>query len=260
MNTVEMQQLTEQLKNVEIEINSRCNRRCSYCPVSLSPNPDVPKFMSDRTLDRIIDELHAIDYRGRVSYHFYNEPLLRRDLEKIVERVCTGIPQAHQVLYTNGDYLTDARYRSLRDAGIEFFVVTSHDGKTHPQRELQVVQFSDDLELTNRGGALEHIRTDKYDVHRRRCFAPSEMLIVTVTGDVVLCYEDAFRKHVMGSITERSLADIWFGEPFATLRRKLAGGDRSATSICRKCTNVAHTDPGTSARSEPFWKTLSVAW
>jgi 2-deoxy-scyllo-inosamine dehydrogenase (SAM-dependent) len=260
MSTVEMEQLVAQLKNVEIEINSRCNRRCSYCPVSIAPNPDVPKFMSDRVLDRIIDELSAIDYAGRVSYHFYNEPLLRKDLESLVERVGTGVPLAHQVLYTNGDYLTDTRYRALRDAGIEFFVVTSHDGKTHPQREVQVVQFSADLELTNRGGALEHITTDCGDVHLSRCFAPSEMLIVTVTGDIVLCYEDAFRKHVMGSIVDRSLGDIWFSEPFATLRHKLAGGDRSVTDICRKCTNAAHTNPGISARSEPFWKTLSVAW
>lgn len=260
MSPLEIEKLAMQLKNVEIEVNSRCNRRCSYCPVSLSPNPDVPKFMSDRVLDRVIDELKAIDYAGRVSYHFYNEPLLRKDLESIVARVGDGIPRARQVLYTNGDYLTDARYCALRDAGIEFFVVTSHDGKLHPQRESQVVQFSDELELTNRGGALEHIRTHSDDVYLRCCFAPSEMLVVTVTGDIVLCYEDALRKHVMGSIVDRSLADIWFGEPFRTLRRQLADGDRSVTSICRKCTNVAHTSPGTSAHSEPFWKTLNVAW
>jgi len=260
MNTVEITQLAAQLKNVEIEINSRCNRRCSYCPVSILPNPDVPKFMSNRILDRIIDELSAIDYVGRVSYHFYNEPLLRKDLELIVARVRTGVPRAHQVLYTNGDYLTDARYDALREAGIEFIVITSHDGKAHPEREYQMVQFSNDLELTNRGGAMEHIGTNSDDVSASRCFAPSEMLIVTVTGNVVLCYEDAFRKHVMGSIATQSLADIWFGEPFVSLRSRLAVGDRSVTDICKKCTNVAHTDPGMSAHSEPFWQTLGVAW
>lgn len=260
MQAVENEQLAAQLKNVEIEINSRCNRRCTYCPVSTLPNPDVPKFMHETVLDRVIGELGVLDYTGRVSYHFYNEPLLRKDLESVVSRVHAGVPRAHQVLYTNGDYLTEERYRTLRNNGIEFFVITSHDGKLHPKRELQVVQFSEDLELTNRGGAMEHIRASSDDVYVSRCFAPSEMLIVTVTGDVVLCYEDAFRKHVMGSIMTQSLADIWLGEPFATLRSRLARGDRSVTAICRKCTNAAHTGPGTSARSEPFWQELNVAW
>lgn len=253
-------QLAAQLKNVEIEINSRCNRRCSYCPVSISPNPDVPKLMPDSIVDRIIDELKAIAYAGRVSYHFYNEPLLRKDLESIVARFRVGVPRAHQVLYTNGDHLTDTRYNALRDAGIDFFVITAHDGKPHPPREHQVVQFTEDLELTNRGGAMKHIQMGGSSPRGKRCFAPSEMLIVTVTGDVVLCYEDAFRKHVMGSIVGQSLPDIWLGEPFKRLRNQLATGDRSITDICRKCTNVAHTEPGSSARSEPFWKTLNVSW
>ncbi|MCK4120523.1 radical SAM/SPASM domain-containing protein [Ralstonia nicotianae] len=260
MRTVWKEQLAAQLKNVEIEVNSRCNRRCTYCPVSILPNPDVPKFMPDKVFDRIVGQLNAIDYAGRVSYHFYNEPLLRKDLESLVARVHASVPNAHQVLYTNGDYLTEARYQTLRNSGIEFFVITSHDGKTHPEREFQVVQFGEDLELTNRGGAMAHIRADSEGVYGSRCFAPSEMLIVTVTGDVVLCYEDAFRKHVMGSIATQSLEDIWFGEQFATLRKRLASGDRSVTDICRQCTNAAHIDPGMSAHSEPFWQTLSVSW
>ncbi|AHI66581.1 SPASM domain-containing protein [Burkholderia thailandensis] len=260
MQPSEKQLLATQLKNVEIEINSRCNRRCTYCPVSILPNPDVPKFMQAAVLDRVIDQLNAIDYAGRLSYHFYNEPLLRKDLEAIVARVRDGVPDVHQVLYTNGDYLTEPRYETLRAAGIEFFVITSHDGKTHPEREYQVVQFSGDLDLTNRGGTMEHIDALSDEVHTSRCFAPSEMLIITVTGDVVLCYEDALRKHVMGSIVTQSIPEIWFGEPLATMRHRLAEGDRSVTSICQQCTNMAHTEPGLSAHSEPFWKTLSVAW
>jgi 2-deoxy-scyllo-inosamine dehydrogenase (SAM-dependent) len=215
--------------------------------------------MSEEVLSRITSELGAIEYQGRLSYHFYNEPLLRKDLERIVAKVKKEVPNCHQILYSNGDYLTEQRYDSLRQAGVELFVITSHSGKEHPPREYQVVQFSTDLELTNRGGALKHLPPSEGG-EALKCFAPAEMLIVTVTGDVVLCYEDAFRKHIMGNILTHSLSEIWFGEKFVKLRASLLEGDRSVTEICRKCSNKAHTVEGQSAHSEPFWKEMNISW
>lgn len=258
MNSNTFESLRNSIVNVEIEINSRCNRRCSYCPVSILPNPDVPKFMADRTLDRILNELKKIDYSGRLSYHFYNEPLLRKDLADIVRKVKVQLPNCRQVLFTNGDHLSESRYQSLYESGISYFVITSHSGKVHPDRKAQVVQFSSDLELTNRGGVLEHLSDFVVDVSDTPCFAPSEMLVITVTGDVVLCYEDAFRKHVVGNIIQQDIENIWFSEKFTQIRKQLANGNRHATEICLKCSNHAHVTPGVSAHSEPFWKGLNV--
>src|SRR5687767_13566064 len=98
--------VAETLLNVEIEVNSRCNRKCWYCPVSILPPPDGPKFMADDVFVRLHEELQAIDYSGRISYHLYSEPLLRRDLARLVALSKSMLAASWQVLFTNGDLLT----------------------------------------------------------------------------------------------------------------------------------------------------------
>jgi cyclic pyranopterin phosphate synthase len=253
------QAIATMLKNVEIEVNSRCNRKCSYCPVSVLSNSKLERWMSDFIFERIHDELLKIDYQGRISYHFYNEPLLRRDLERFITYSHERLPGAHQVLFTNGDLLTDARYESLMSAGIEYIVITSHDGKPHPKRLRQIVQFPGDLDLTNRGGTMTTLPAATAEDHLQPCFAPSEMLIVTVAGDVLLCYEDAERMHSFGNLQMQTLEEIWFAPILVALRDKLERGNRlEAASICACCTNHAHTKAGKSARSEPFWELLDI--
>lgn len=239
--------ISTMLNTVEIEINSRCNRKCNYCPVSVLLSPSVPKYMSDEIFERLLNELKDINFTGRISYHFYNEPLLRKDLERLVEKTSIQLPNAHQVLFTNGDFLTDERYASLRLAGIECFVVSSHSRTAYPERRFQIVRFPQDLQLTNRGGTMRHLPQTTPEILTKLCYAPSEMLIVTVTGDIVLCYEDAERKHVMGNILEESLEQVWFSEKFVYIRGLLSRGNRTAaSSLCQNCTNQAHIIPGTS--------------
>src|SRR5262245_34621016 len=112
-----MRSLKESLLNVEIEVNSRCNRSCSYCPVSLKVNNKIKPFMDREVFERVISQLQALDYDGRVSYHFYGEPLLRKDLEELISYTHLALPKAHLVLFSNGDFLTDARYESLIRSG-----------------------------------------------------------------------------------------------------------------------------------------------
>lgn len=209
--------------------------------------------MSDQVFERLLTELSRINFTGRLSYHFYNEPLLREDLERMVEMASNWRPNAHQVLYTNGELLTDKRYASLRQAGIRYFFITSHNGVLHPERPFQKIQFSKDLELTNRGGILTHLPKVTPGILQKPCYAPSEMLIVTVTGDVVLCYEDAKREHVMGNILENSVEEIWFSERFTHFRSLLEQGKRKeASSICRQCTNQDHVTSGISDSLDMF--------
>lgn len=255
------QSLKALLQNVEIEVNSRCNRRCSYCPVSLNPAPSVPRLMSDELFERILSELASLDYDGRISYHFYGEPLLRKDLEKLIARSHAVLPKAHQILFTNGDYMTDERYQSLIAAGVEYIVITSHDGKPHPQRPRQIVQYSNDLELTNRGGTMQEMRKASENEQHKPCYAPSELMVITVEGDILACYEDSQRTHPFGNVMKNTLKEIWDNPRYSALRETLARGDRlNGMSVCRECTNVAHTTPDRSAHSEPFWAKLNLDW
>jgi len=226
---------------VEMEVNARCNRRCGYCPVSVLPTQKGDRFMSEALFDRILDELERIDFRGNLSYHLFNEPLLRRDLETLVAKVAARLPDVFQILFTNGDLLSDKRYASLKNDGIDHFVVTRHSFEPMPERPEQTVQFPSDLILVNRGGLLGALG----ETLTMPCYAPTDMLILTVDGDVLLCCDDAERGHVMGNIAVQDLEEIWFSPRFVSLRRLLQEGNRrEASDICRRCNNREYFGPG----------------
>lgn len=232
---------------VEVEINALCNRSCSYCPVSVLPIPQPPRYIDEEVFDKLLKELSDIEFSGRFSYHFYNEPLLHKDLEGLVKKSVKKLPNAFQVLYTNGDLLTEKRYNQLIDAGIDLIKVSSHSLEIIPERPAQIVLYPEDLVLTNRGGLLVNLPGSTSVMHETACFAPSEMFIVTITGDVLLCYEDAERNNVMGNIMEQSIKEIWYSDKFIRLRELLARGSRlDGASICKKCTNTDHNLPGNS--------------
>jgi 2-deoxy-scyllo-inosamine dehydrogenase (SAM-dependent) len=189
---------------------------------------------------RIVAQLSGIAFSGRLSFHFYNEPLIRKDLEEFVAIARAALPLAHFVLYTNGDLLSDVRYTSLLEAGIEFFIVTRHGGEPMQRRLHQLVQFPHDLDLSGRAGAVLSVKAPL----RRACHAPSEMLVVTVNGDVVLCHEDARREVVVGNLGRSSLEDIWCGDAMERLRHHLVRGDRQeAGPVCARCDHCAYPGP-----------------
>jgi cyclic pyranopterin phosphate synthase len=219
---------------VEIEDNSRCNRKCGYCPVSVLPTPSTERFMSTEVFERILSELVSIDFHGTLSYHLFNEPLLRRDLEVLAAKVTMALPDTFQLLFTNGDLLSDERYRTLKAAGIDYFIVTRHDFSPIAERPDQKVLLPSDLEITNRGGFFDAL-TEPLSLP---CYAPTDMLVVTVDGDVLLCCDDAERRYVMGNILRQTLEEIWLAPAFVAIRNLLQGGNRAdASDICRQCNN-----------------------
>jgi len=198
--------------------------------------------MEETLFEKIVVELEQIEFSGRLSFHFFNEPLIRRDLEALVSWARPRLPLSYLVLYTNGDLLNEDRYSALLRAGIDNFLVTRHDFDSYPSREFQFVQHPNNFTLSGRGGTIA--RSDEpLDL---ACFGPSEMLIVTVNGDVVLCHEDAERRHVMGTFRTQTLPEIWFSDRFEAFRAPLEHGDRArAGSMCRSCDNRLYPVPGT---------------
>lgn len=238
MSELDKKSLYKLFSAVEIEVNSFCNRKCEYCPNSLFEFPYLPEYMSNEIFEKILTELVLLDYSGSMSYHFYNEPLLRHDLEQLVKRTHSRLPAVRQILYTNGSLLTNERYINLKEAGINNFIITNHDLIPIEEREQQIILFPKDIEKTNRGGNLFKLKKPL----SLPCYVPVEMLIITINGDVLLCYEDYKRKNIFGNIFTRSLKEIWFSEKFINIRNLLINGNRkNASSICKYCDNTLRT-------------------
>lgn len=239
MPSTELRKFVAPFSMVEIEINTHCNRKCSYCPQGIPGYRTPAKFMPLETFRHIMLSLKEVEYSGRLSYHFFNEPLLHPKLYEIVSCAKEILPKAHQVIFSNGDLLTDLKFSKLRQLGVDKIVVTSHSGKVFPEREGQVNLTPKDLHLTNRGGKV----LDKVSTLKVPCFAPSTMLIVGYNADVILCYEDSDRTTIFGNLLKSTMEEIWNSPLAVEVRNRLENGDRTVRKVCSECNNTTHQTP-----------------
>jgi pyruvate-formate lyase-activating enzyme len=110
---------------IEIEISTRCNWRCEYCPVSLSPKP--PHTMALELFQEIVDKAVRHGIR-RATLNSYNEPTLDVLFDQRIE-VLAKTPIKID-LHTNGSALTARRLDLLARTGVAeqiFFNLPSLD-------------------------------------------------------------------------------------------------------------------------------------
>ncbi|EQC50898.1 radical SAM/SPASM domain-containing protein [Bacteriovorax sp. DB6_IX] len=233
-------------KIVEIEINSRCNMACSYCPNSVDERVEQGD-MEDKTFEKILDSLEASDFRGIVSFHFYNEPLLSKKLAPFAKLLKQRLPKVLLQIYSNGTLLTKKKFDELREAGVDAFNITKHEDvkpnyifdKTYEElneeeRKRVIYNNYTQIDMSNRSGILEDIQNGAGE--KTPCLLPSIMMSITLKGNILPCYEDFYQKLVMGNIHQNTLEEIWFGEKFSNFRQELRKpGGRLKNSPCDKC-------------------------
>lgn len=87
---------------IAIEIASKCNRTCHFCPNSYYKREDV--FMSQEMVYKIIAQLKALKYKGRIEWYIYNEPTRDDRLLGFIKYARQQLPSCCQMINTNGDY------------------------------------------------------------------------------------------------------------------------------------------------------------
>jgi radical SAM protein with 4Fe4S-binding SPASM domain len=238
--------MIKQIKVVEIEVNSNCNMACSYCPNEKYKRKENGK-MSYELFGRILSELKTNGFKGRISFNFYNEPLLVNDLEYYVAKAKEELPEISIHLYTNGTKLGRARFDSLLNAGVDMFIVTKHENVTQFIFEETFIQLDDevrkkyvilknytDIKLTNRGGLIELPGAEPIP-ENLPCSLPSHMITITVMGNIIPCFEDFDQIHEMGNIQTNSLEEIWNKTEYVKMRNMLLFGKRNNYEVCSKC-------------------------
>lgn len=229
-----------------IEINTYCNRKCYYCPVSLEKK--VPSHFMPEDLFRLtIKRLKDIKFSGTIMYHFYNEPLLDKRLPEFVKYTNDQLPGCLIRILTNGDYLTMELADDLIQAGVCDFAVTDHNrkpGRLAAKLRPVVEKYPDqihiesihDKPLSNRGGAIDVEVPDKR--HNGTCTIIYEELKIDYQGNVLLCSNDYYRSHKFGNIQSETLKEIWNKKDYNRIRSKLRKGIPEL-EICKKCNFIA---------------------
>lgn len=116
-----------ELKKIEIEIFSYCNRQCWFCPNSLIDRHSENIIMDEDLYLKILYELQKINFSGQISYSRYNEPLSHFDI--FLERLYQAreiLPNALLHTNTNGDFLKKPMLKQLYDAGLRSLDIQSY--------------------------------------------------------------------------------------------------------------------------------------
>jgi len=234
-------------RNVELEINSMCNRTCSYCPNVAAKRP--LGYMEESLFRKIIAELAEIDFDGSVSYHFYGEPLLDKRLLDFVEYTARHVPKCQTVIYSNGDFLTLDLFREYIRRGVGIFWITQHDNcvpdhlrhildeATDEERRHIDVHFANQITITNRSGLITSIQVPSKALPVA-CDWPIGTLVITLNGNVVPCCNDYMETEVVGNVRTQSLAKVWSSDRFERFRAALTNGDRTTSKLCAACDYV----------------------
>jgi radical SAM protein with 4Fe4S-binding SPASM domain len=231
---------------IEIETITACNRRCLYCPNSKFERGLIKnkKFMDIKLFNKIIDDLAQVNYDGRISPHFYGEPLLDERLLSIIKYTKEKLPNSQIVIFSNGDLLTINKYEELKKAGIHKFIITQHSPEMSENMEKLFeyqkneknpikIEYLTNLNqgaLDNRGGLVNPKKVNK----RKRCHLPFSVMVVDYKGNVILCCNDYHSSIKFGDLKKEKLFDIWNKPFYKKIRYDLLKGNFEL-DICKKC-------------------------
>ena len=117
------------LSSIEIEVFSKCNRKCWFCPNSLIDRYSENHYMDEEVYLKILSELRELEYTGTISFSRYNEPLIDRIILKRIEQARRYCPDAYIRTNTNGDYLDAMYLKELKEAGLNEIEIQCYFGK-----------------------------------------------------------------------------------------------------------------------------------
>ncbi|MGR8919495.1 MAG: radical SAM/SPASM domain-containing protein [Gammaproteobacteria bacterium] len=239
---------------VAIETIAQCNRECGYCPVAHAPKRKGR--MTEETVLGLIDQLAALDYTNRISFHYYNEPLLDKRLMKFTRYAGEKLPRATCLLTSNGDVLNEARVREYFENGVTDLAISAHDEETHVRFEgiraglpaalkqrlsirpyYRVGDGTGAARITNRGGSVDMTAYAADEVTEASPEGCDRIQFnIDYEGNVHPCCMDFGNEYILGNAFEEKLYDIWL-RARAQFREHYLG--EYTKDVCFRCAKIA---------------------
>jgi GTP 3',8-cyclase len=226
---------------IDIETDWRCTRHCWYC-ARLNQGVTMP----EERFRLIILDLKTWGFKGRISLHSYNEPLLDKRLCKFIKFIKFHLPNCPVFIYSNGDLLTKEMMLQLITSGMDKIIVSIHE----PTSDTKALELADiasenpiltlmDFRDGHRNFAL--FSRGKEDLVKKMGRIKNYFLcylvytcVVRSDGNVVLCCQDGLEEYVMGSVVTSSLQEIWESSRFKKIRKQVSRG-MFTLPICKQC-------------------------
>ncbi len=226
---------------LEIETISSCNRRCPTCLRNAYPDKDAtaryftrpPQALSATTVRSILTQAADLGFTGAVVLSLYNEPLLDWRLPQFAAFAKSLDCFAEIFICTNGDYLTPARAVEL-DGVLDSIRIALYD---KPERGPEMRSWFSKTRVTLTGGRHipRHYTPGAPSYPDQPCEMESQLrCMIASDGTLRLCCEDIAGGWNLGSVRERTLESLWYGEPHRSILERLqhAGGREGYCKTC----------------------------
>jgi radical SAM protein with 4Fe4S-binding SPASM domain len=226
-----------------IETSSYCNRRCATCLRQINPDREAVKswftqnLLPSHVIYGVLGQAIGMGYRGKVSFNYYNEPLLDSrlpDFGRYAKRLGFEIV----MFATNGDFLDEAMAGRL-DGHFDSISVSLYEDNTKDRREQMKSWFAEtQLRFTNglhfRIHDFEQVEPDLAEINNRRCPNASRNVVVNHRGDFLLCCQEIVPHFNLGSVYDIPLIEMW--EAKEEINQILAHtGGRKNYPYCTTC-------------------------
>jgi len=220
-----------EIRVVEMELYSQCNRQCKFCPNAFIDRHTSNKEMKDEVFTKVIDELVDAEYKGHISFSRYNEPFMHPEiLRKRVDYIKQKLPDVKMITNTNGDYDNTAFRDDIEITEMDY------DGNKKlyisNDNHYRVMRLGP---INNRGGALKIKKVKR----KTPCLEPTYFIGIDYTGDIVPCCNirqdvEEHKQYVLGNIKNNTLDEIINSEK-ATIFREMTAKSKFS-SVCEYCT------------------------
>lgn len=241
---------------IEISESGTCNRKCSFCPRSDPNFVDNKEFISEDLHLKLCNELSFLNYAGTIRFSGFVEPMLDKNIYKLINITRNKIPLANIEIVTNGDPLNLNRLKKLFQNGLNKILISVYDGKNDADKfehlcknaNLNPTQYiirhrylpkeSDfGITLSNRAGLMENAEfkiNPLKEPLKKKCFIPSYTFFLDYQGDVLMCPHDWGKKMILGNLKQKKFLDIWFDKKSLKIRKLLNNAKRNFDP-CNKC-------------------------
>ncbi len=257
--------LSEKNKNIfdslvviEINLTELCNRKCVFCPrVDPEVFPNRNLHMDLKLTKKIATNLKKINYKGRLSFSGFGEPLLTKNLLEHLKIFREELKENNLETNTNGDKLNPNVIKNLFKSGLTNLYINAYDGPHQIEKFEKMIKESGinkdnffirphwegyhkdwGLFLNNRSGMVklaenEYLKPVSKEI-KRKCFYPFYKMFIDFDGRVLFCSNDWGRINIVGNVNKESIEEIWLGEKLNYFRKKLSNEDRS-NKPCNTC-------------------------
>ncbi len=123
---------------IRFEVSTFCNHKCIFCRNDVLEREK--QSMSIETFKMLLDKvMKETDQYSSLSFAGLGEPLMDVTLEDKIAYVKKKYPQLHMPMVTNGSLLTEKRFLSLQEAGVDIIRISFHGGTEEAYSTTHVV-------------------------------------------------------------------------------------------------------------------------